>query len=57
MEVLLERNTENGHGVVHAIIIATSGGRFTTVFLSSRGDEVPGQRQKIEELIATFKVE
>ena len=57
MEVVLEKRTTNGHGLVHGIVIARPGGRCTTLFFSSRAEEQPDHRALVESLLGTLKVE
>lgn len=55
--VFLEKRTSGSHGLVYGFTIGRPTGRITTVFLSSRSDERPGQREQIEALVGSFRVE
>ena len=55
--LLLEKKTENGHGLVEGLVIPRPSGRVTTVFLSTRSGETGRQRELMAELVATIKVE
>ena len=55
--VLLEKRTDSGHGLVSGLVIPRRAGRVTTIFVSTRASEKPGQRETIAELVSTIRVE